>query len=262
MEALRELQSLGLDYALLLFLRTAGIVWSSPVFGRPNIPAPAKICLVLALTWFFYTSVPVTLQLDYGTVLTYGLLCLKEILIGVIMSYILTIFFSAVHTAGHLIDTQLGLGMASLYDPQMQGSVPLMGSMLNVMLTLIFFMAGGHRELIGMLYLAVVRIPIGGITFNLEIVEVFIRLFVGSFLLGVRIALPILASGILTEAIMGMIIHSVPQMNMFVIGMPLKVVLGFGVLFLVMPVYGDFSLLVFERMFEGMESVLSVMAGA
>ncbi len=261
MDALRELQSIALDYILLLFLRVAGIIWSSPIFGRTNIPAPARICFAIALTYFFYTSVPITLELEYATMLTYGLLCLKEILIGVIMGYILTMFFSVAQTAGQLIDMQLGLGMASVYDPQMQSSVPLLGNMLNVMLTLIFFAIGGYQELIGMLYLTIVRIPIGGVTVNFEIIEVMIRLFVESFLLGIRMSLPILASGMLVEAIMGMIIHAVPQMNMFVIGMPLKVVMGFTVLLLILPVYSDFSILIFERMFEGMESVFSVMAG-
>lgn len=261
MDALRELQSLGLDYILLLFLRVAGIIWSSPIFGRSTIPAVARVCFAIALTYFFYTSVPVALELEYGSVLTYGLLCLKEIVIGVLMGYILTMFFSVAHTAGQLIDMQLGLGMASVYDPQMSSAVPLLGNMLNVMLILVFFIIGGHRELIGMLYLAVVRIPIGGVTLNTAIIEVLLRLFAESFLLGVRMALPIMASGILVEAIMGMIIHSVPQMNMFVIGMPLKVVFGFAVLLLILPVYGDFSTLVFERMFAGIDSVFSLLAG-
>ena len=262
MDALRELQSISLDYILLLFLRVSAIIWSSPVFGRTGIPAPAKIALTIALSYFFYTSVPVTLGPLYSSVPGYVLLCVKELLIGMIMGYVLSMFFYVTHTAGYLIDLQIGFGMANLYDPQTATSVPLLGNALNVMLTLLFFATGAHRELIGMLHLVVVRIPIGQITPSLEIVEVVIELFAQSFLLGVRMALPVMVASMLTEAILGMIIHSIPQMNMFVVGMPLKVLLGFIILMMVMPVYAEFSGELFGQMYEGMGRIFSMMAGA
>lgn len=261
MDALRELSSIGLDYLLLLFLRVAGIIWTSPIFGRSNIPRQAKVCLAIALTYFFYASVPVTLELEYGTVLTYALLCVKEIFVGVLMGFILTLFFSLAYTAGQLIDIQMGLGMATVYDPQSNSAVPLLGNMLNVMLILVFFAVGGHQKLIGLLYLSVTRIPIGGISITAELAETLLRLCIESFMLGVRMSLPILAAGLLTEAILGIIIHSVPQMNIFTVGMPLKVLLGFVVLLIILPMYSDFSTAVFERMFAGMENALSNLAG-
>ena len=261
MAALRELQSIGLDYLLLLFLRVAGIVWSSPVFGRNNIPQPAKISLALALSYFFYTSVPVTLSPEYGTLLTYALLCVKEIMIGVIMGFILTLFFSLAYTAGQMIDIQMGLGMATVYDPQSSTAVPLLGNMLNIMLILVFFALRGHQKLVELLYLSILRIPIGGVNLTSELVETLLVLCIESFSLGIRMALPILAAGLLTEAILGIIIHSVPQMNIFTVGMPLKVVMGFVVLLIILPMYSEFSVIAFERMFAGMERVLSNLAG-
>lgn len=263
MDALRQLQSIGLDYILLLFLRVSAIIWSSPVFGRREVPAMAKVALTLALSYFFYTSVRGgSFAPLYGSLAEYVFMCVKELLIGALLGYILSLFFYLTSTAGQLIDLQLGLGMAQVYDPLMMTQTPLLGNWLNVMLVLMFFILGAHRTLLQMLYVAVVRIPIGGVRISTDIVWVLVELFAESFLLGIRIALPVMAAGILVEAILGMIIHSIPQMNMFVIGMPLKIILGFLVLVIIVPVYTDFSAQAFERMFDGLGRVFSIMAGA
>ncbi len=261
MAALRELQTVALDYILLLFLRVAGIVWSNPIYGRRSIPGPARIAFALALTYFFFTSVPVTVQPEYNTLLTYALLCVKEILIGAVIGFVLTLFFSISHSAGQMIDMQIGLGMANVYDPQTNAQVPLMGNLLNVVMILVFFAVGGDRKLISILYLTIVKIPVGGVTLTADTALAFVEMFTDMFILAVRMALPIIAAGVMTEAIMGMIIHTVPQMNVFVVGMPLKVAMGFVVLLLILPVYAELSTVIFDEMYVRLSELLATMAG-
>lgn len=252
----------GLDYMLLLFIRVSGMTLSSPIFGRQNIPAPAKISYSLALAYFFFTVLPKPGPLSYGSVLVFALLCAKELLIGLIMGYLLTLFFSVSFTAGQLMDMQMGFGMANVFDQQSNASIPMMGNLLNTMMMLIFISVGGFERLMAMLELTFRHLPVGGLTVSKGVAWIMAQLFCEAFVLGLRMALPVVISGLLGEAAMGMLVRTVPQMNVFVIGLPLKVLLGFVVLAMVLPVYVSLGSTVFDSMFSGMERAFTALIGA
>lgn len=247
---------------LLLLIRVSGMTLSSPIFGRQNIPAVAKISYSLALAYFFFTVLPEPAPLAYGSVVVYALLCAKELLIGLIMGYLLTLFFSVAFTAGQLMDMQMGFGMANVFDQQSNASIPMMGNLLNVMMMLLFISVGGFERLLSMLRLTFLHIPVGGVAVSGELALVVAGLFAEVFLLGVRMALPVMISGLLGEAAMGMLVRTVPQMNVFVIGLPLKVILGFAVLLMILPVYSALAGTVFDRMFIGMEQAFAALISA
>lgn len=263
MEVLEIIAGTGLDYAFLLFIRVSGLILSSPIFGRQNIPQSAKIAYSLALTYFFFTTVPPQYAPALvGSVFGFVLLCALELLLGLVMGFLLTMFFSIAFVSGQMIDMQMGFGMANVFDVQSNASVPLIGNMLNIMMLLIFFAVDGHQHLIGLMYLTILRIPIGAVAFVPELGLMIAQLFSTAFLLAVQMTMPMVASGIIGEAILGVIIRTVPQMNVFNVGMPLKVLLGFVVLMLVLPVYGYFTEGIFQTMFEGIEQVFGLAAGA
>ena len=241
----------SLEYIFLLFMRVSGLIFSSPIFGRQNVPAMAKVSFCLAFTYFFYVTIPQAAPIPGGTVLTFALYCALELLFGLVMGYVLTLFFSITYTAGQIIDMQIGFGMVNVFDVQSNTSVPVTGNLLNVMLMLCFFATNSHQRLIELMRDAIVNIPIGNVVFNAELGTVIAQLFTTSFLLAVRMALPIVAAGLLAEAVLGMILRTVPQMNVFVVGLPLKVLLGLGMLLIIMPVYVAFTGELFETMFSG-----------
>lgn len=253
--------TLGLDYALLFFLRVSGMTLSSPIFGRENIPSMAKICYSLALTWFFFTVLPQGEAVAYGSLLEYVLLCAKELLIGLLMGYLLTLFFSIAFVSGQLIDMQMSFGMANVFDEQSNASVPLLGNLLNFMMMLVFIASDGFERLIVMLNMTFRFIPVGQIGLNPDIAWTVAALFCESFVLGVRMAMPIVVAAILGEAALGVLARTVPQLNVFVLGLPLKVGLGFLILLAMLPVYTELTGTVFERMFAGMEQVFSELVG-
>ena len=215
-----------LDYMLLLFLRVSGMTLSSPIFGRQNIPSAVKISYSLALAYFFFTVLPEPTPIQYGTVPIFVLLCAKETFIGLIMGYLLTLFFSVAFISGQLIDMQMGFGMANVFDQQSNTSVPMLGNLLNIMMMLVFISADGFERLISLLYLTFLHIPVGAVTLSSGIVWIIAELFCEAFVLGLRMALPVIISGLLGEAAMGVLVRTIPQMNVFVIGLPLKVFLG------------------------------------
>lgn len=256
MDVYEYISGTSLEYIFLLFLRVSAIIWSSPIFGRQNIPQAVKVCFSLALTYFFYIAVPQSVPVIGGAIATFALLCALELLFGMIMGYVLTLFFSLSYTAGQIIDMQIGFGMVNVFDVQSNTSVPVSGNLINVMFMLVFFATNSHQRLFELMYDTLYMIPVGHVAFNAQIGQVIAKLFITAFLLAVRMALPVIASGLLAEAVLGMILRTVPQMNVFVIGMPLKVLIGLAMLLIIMPAYVGFTGEAFENMFSGMRHAM------
>jgi len=240
-----------LDYIMLLFIRVSGLLISSPIFGRQNIPKMAKIGLCLVLTIVFTMTLPAPdTYPQYANVFAYGLTCLLELAFGVCLGFVMTSVFDVTMMAGALIDMQTGFSMASIYDPQENVQTPLSGNLYNVALLMLFFAVDGHLKIIEILYSTIQTVPIGMVTVPAEIANVAVEVMSLSLVLSVMIAMPLLATGLLLEVAMGAIIRAVPQMNMFVVGIPLKVIIGLFILMMTFSVFAGFSTTIFDRLFE------------
>jgi flagellar biosynthetic protein FliR len=151
-----------LDYVFLLFVRVSGILLSSPIFGRKNVPNVAKIgfCAVLTLVFLMGAPEPSAYP-TYRTLLEYVLICVRELLFGAAMGFVLTAMFNLTLTAGSIMDYQIGFSMASMYDPQENAQSPLSGTLFNVMLLVTFFAMDGHLKLIEVLFRTIEAVPVG-----------------------------------------------------------------------------------------------------
>lgn len=248
------------DFFLLLFLRVSGLIFSSPIFGRKNIPNVVKIGYCACMAYVFYTAVPQMQELNYNDdILIYVLLCIKELLFGLILGYVLNLFFTLTFTAGQLIDMQMGFGMVNVFDVQSNLSIPMVGNFLNIVMLVTFFAVNGHHRLIQILYVSVVKMPVAATVFDPNIGWVAAQLFVEAFLLAVIVAIPIIASGLLGEACLGILMKVVPQMNAFSIGLPMKVILGFMVLGAVIPIYVHFTSYIFDQMYLGIDRMFTML---
>jgi len=250
------------DYFLLIVLRVGGLVLSSPIFGSVNVPQIAKLGLVAALSFLFFSVFPQTASIQYSTLFGYMLLCAGELLLGMALAYIVNVFFSlTAFTAGQLIDMQIGFGIVNVYDAQNNTQVPMMGNVLNIMFILMFFVVNGHIRLIEMVYLTIDRMPIGTLMISANIGWTALELFMRSFMLGVMMALPIIASGLTLEIGFGMMMRAVPQLHMFVVGIPLKMLVGLIIFAVTLPVYVNFSERVFVELFKGIEMMFANFVG-
>jgi len=247
------------DYLVLILCRTGGLVLASPIFGRVNVPNLAKIGFVAALSYLFFTIFPQSVDLQYTTLFGFALIIAGEILLGVALAFVTNIFFSiTAFTAGQLIDMQIGFGIVNVFDLQNNTQIPMMGNILNLMLLIVFFIAGCHLRLIEMIYLTIERIPIGGLVFSPNIGLTALELFMRAFLLGVMMALPILASGLTLEICFGTMMRAVPQIHMFVVGIPLKMLVGITIFTVTIPVFVGFSSRIFEELFLGLEKMFAM----
>ncbi|MCL1816617.1 MAG: flagellar biosynthetic protein FliR [Clostridiales bacterium] len=245
------------DYFLLLLFRVSGLIFPSPLFGRVNIPAPAKISLCLAITAMFFVYRPNYPPISYHSLLSFAFICLAELLLGIVLAFITNLFFTLAFTAGHMIDMQIGFGIVNVYDMQNNTQIPMIGNLLNIMLLVVFFAVNGHHRLISIIDNTLTALPLGHLVFNPQIGLVAMEVFALSFTLGIMIALPVIASGLVLEICFGVIVRSVPQINMFVVGIPLKLLVGFVILLVVAPVFVSFSETVFTEMFIGVEKMFA-----
>ncbi len=254
------------EFFLLLFLRVSGLIFSNPIFGRTNIPNIVKIGYCACIAMLFFASAPQIAEqmqaFNYGDdILLYILLCIKELLFGLVLGFVLNLFFQMAFTAGQLIDMQMGFGMVNVFDVQSNLSIPMIGNFLNLLMLMVFFAVHGYERLIKIMALSIEKIPIGGVTFNTEIGLVALELFIQVFLLAIIVAMPIIASGLLGEACFGIMMRMVPQMNAFSIGIPIKIILGFLVLLAIIPVYVAFMPQVFDQMYAGLEKMFATLTG-
>jgi len=250
------------DFFILLVFRMGGLVISSPIFGRVNVPIIAKIGLVTSLSYLMFAIFPQTVPLQYTTLIGFALLCAGELLLGMALAYVVNVFFSlTAFTAGQLIDMQIGFGIVNVFDAQNNTQVPMMGNLLNIMLILLFFVVNGHLRLIEILYLTIERMPVGSLVISPLIGITALEIFMRAFMLGVMMALPIIASGLTIEIAFGMLMRAVPQIHMFIVGIPLKMLVGIIVFIVTIPVFGTFSARIFDELFLGVESMFANFVG-
>ena len=254
LERLLQLTESQFAWLLLLFLRVMGLFVLSPVLGRRNVPAPVKIGLSLLISYLFLMASPPGAGIDAAAadLLPYAMLCVKELLVGLVLGYMTTLFFDVALMAGQLMDVQIGFGMAQIYDPDMQAQVSLLGSFLNYGLLLYFFLVNGHHTLIRILQFTFEKIPVGQVVIGAAIADVCVKAFGLAISMAVSVALPIIAAELILEVILGIMIRSVPQLNIFVVGLSVKILVGLLVLALFIPFFAGFG----DKIFEGLYTYL------
>ena len=247
------------DYFILLLFRMGGLVLSSPLFGRVGVPQMVKISFTLSLTLLFFITMPPP-TIVYGTLIGYTLILIGEVMLGVALAFVTNLFFALTFVGGQLIDMQIGFGIVNVYDPQNNTQIPLIGNLYNLTLLLVFFGVNGHHRLFSLLQTTLVRLPVGNVLFNPAMGITAVELFAKSFLLGVMVALPIVASGLILEFAIGVLVRTVPQMNVFVVGIPVKIFVGFFILLICIPMFVNFSETIFSEMFAGVEAMFAAFA--
>jgi len=240
---------------LLIAVRLATLFIAVPVFGSVPVPTRAKMILILGLAAGFAGTVHVptmqSLELSWLVSAVFS-----ELIIGAAMASALFAGFGAFHFGGRLLDFQSGYGIAGLIDIATRNNAPLIGTMLSMLAVLIFFTVDGHLAMLKVLQLSFARLPIGtGIT-NLNI-GALITYFGSCFLFGFAIVAPVVLCLFLVDIGMAFMSRTMPQMNVFVMSLGLKVLVGWVVLAMMVPFAGGLIRSVYESIFNAWDKVLA-----
>jgi len=245
---------------ILVLIRVSGIIATAPIFGSSVTPPQIKIVLSLMLALILYPFVPsITVFPDRPD--HYVFLIASELLIGVVLGMIGRFLFSAVEFAGTVIGFQMGLGMANVFDPQSQEQVSLVGRFESTTATLIFLAMDGHLIVIQALVRSFSVIPPGGAKISQPLVEKLTDLSASIFVIGLQIGAPLIVALFLANAIIGLLARSVPQIQVFVVGFPLTLMLGFLFLFFGMPFYAQGVHKMFEMLDTQLFDALRLLGG-
>ncbi|MFD0959495.1 flagellar biosynthetic protein FliR [Paenibacillus chungangensis] len=254
----------GFPIFLLIFCRITAFFVVVPVFSSRGVPNVFKIGLSFFITLIVF--------LTYGFEQTmvpnaeYVLVLLREILIGLLLGFIVYLFFAVVQTAGAFMDLQIGFAMANVVDPHTGASAPLLGYFKYMLMMLVFLMMNGHHYLLGGLMYSYEWMPLSNELFQRmmsgSVTDYLVRVFSNTFLLAVQVAAPLVVAMFLTDVGLGFLTKTAPQFNVFVIGIPLKIIVGLFLLFLLMPGMAILFEKLFSILFQSLEQLMGIVQGS
>ncbi|MCL6582433.1 MAG: flagellar biosynthetic protein FliR [bacterium] len=223
---------------LLIFIRVSGILFAAPMFGERAIPVQVRICLGLLLAlilvpvvqkdrWPSFSETPQPIVLVS--------LALIELMVGLILGFISRLFFDAAQLAGHLAGYQMGLAMANIIDPMSAAHVSLPGQLQTLVAGLIFLNLNAHHLLIRALVKSFGLIPPTRFQLQGVLVERVMVLAGRMFILAIQIAAPVIAVSLFVNLFLALMARTIPQINVFIVAMPLGIAIGLFILAMSMP---------------------------
>lgn len=241
---------------LLVFARITGILTSAPVFGSKVIPVIGRIGLSILLALFVSPMSNIPQGHQPTSLLMLAWWVLLELIYGLSTGFVASLFFHSIQMAGQLIDMQIGFGIVNVFDPQFGQQVPLIGNFKYLMAISVFLALQGHHILIGAIVDNFRMIPLG-MPIHLDSAAGFIVDAVANlFVTALRISLPVLGTVLMTDVALGILARVMPQMNVFVVGITGKLIVGVFMLFLVLPFYVTFLEVGFEGIYRDFSRIL------
>ena len=213
---------------ILLFFRFAALFIATPIFSHKNIPMNIKTSMAFFFTIVFYPSLPV-LAIEI-TVPSIILAILSEFMLGLAVGIVLQITYNIITFAGGQISFMMGFSMASAIDPQSGISMPIISQFLSLMALMVLFSLNLHHWMLLFIDRSLETIPLGGFLMQENLFHYIIHAASNMFLVGFMIAFPITALSWLADVMFGMLMKTMPQFNLLVIGFPIKIMVAFAVL--------------------------------
>lgn len=218
-----------LEYFLVIFVRVVGAMAFAPIFGNQNVTRRPRMLIAVAFSFAVFTAYPYV-PLGYTTFWGYSLILLKELLVGLTMGFMSNITLTIMQMAGMFIDRELGFSMVSNFDQTFNTETTITAQFYNMLLLVIMLCSNMHYFILSAVSDSFELIPIGNAVVNTDaLYGTMIQYMVDYFVIAVRISLPVQISIMLLNVVLGVLAKTAPQMNMFVIGIQLKIFVGFSV---------------------------------
>ena len=226
-----------------------------------NIPyrIRAAVAVMVALILFPVVLKQYTIQAP-ATILMFAFIVAKELFIGWLIGLVGYIVLTAVNTAGKIMDMQVGFAVVNMMDPSTQQQTGLIGTFLYNLTILYFVVTNGHHVILSALTESFRIIPLSAMVWNTSLPELIIDLTAGIWLNGMKIAMPITFAILLTNVGMGILARTMPQMNIFVVGIPMHLMIGTTMLSMILPFYFLFLDVMFNEIYGNLSIALKSLA--
>lgn len=249
-----------LEYFLLIFTRVSCFVFLAPFFSMKNTPATIRVGISFFTAMLLYQSLTPANIVEFDSVLEYAVIVMKEAIVGLLIGFAASICISIVNFAGSISDMETGLSMATLMDPTTQENTSITGVFYQYVLMLMMIATGMYRYLFGALADTFTLIPVNGAVFCGDALLTSMLGFLGDYVvIGFRIVLPVFCTMLLLNTVLGVLAKVSPQMNMFAVGIQLKILVGLSVIFITAGMLPGTADYIFEEMKQMIQSFVGAL---
>lgn len=251
-----------LEYFLLILVRVSCFIFIAPFFSMSGTPARVKISLSVFVAALLYLVMTPREAVAYDSTLEYALIVMKEALTGLLLGFGATICTSIVNFAGSVLDMEIGLSMVTLWDPATRESSTITGVFYQYTLMLMMIVSGMYQYFLGALADSFILIPVNQAVFHSDRLLDSMITFMGNYIIiGFRICLPIFCVMVLLNAVLGILAKVSPQMNMFAVGIQIKILVGLAILFFTSSMLPGIADMIFNLMKRMIEAFVRGMGG-
>lgn len=248
------------DLFLLILVRVTGFVATAPFFSMKNIPMRVKAGISCLLAMILFEILPYQ-SFNYESNFDYIFLIGKEVIIGMIIGFFANIGYYILSFVGHMIDTEIGFAMVSTLDPVTSIQVTITSNLYSYLVMLMMMVTNLHHYFIKAFVATYTVIPLGDGVINTSLYQIMLQCMTNFFIIGFRIVLPVFGAILIVNVTLGILAKIAPQMNMFVIGMQLKVIVGLIVLYFVIQMLPSVSDFIFNYMIDAMGQAINALKG-
>lgn len=243
---------------LLISLRAAGLFISAPLISRRSIPTTIKAGLTVLLAILLIPAVATDQLPQFSSIWLLAALGVKELLVGLIIGFFFSLLFLGMRMAGGIIGYQSGLMMAQVMDPDASEQVSMVAEFWVILGTLIFLAIDGHHAIISGFADSYKVLPINAAAFTGPAGDMLIKYSAYAFVIAVKISAPVMITLFLVSVSLGVIARTVPQMNIFIVGIPIKIGIGFLIMAISLPI---FKVLIDKSLYLLDNQVLTLISG-
>jgi flagellar biosynthetic protein FliR len=235
--------------------RIFGLLMAAPIFSNAALPTRVRLITALAVTIAISPLVPALPGIPAGSWLGLAVIA-QQTLIGVLMGFTIRIAFATVDIAGEAIGLQMGLSFAVAYDPLNAGQTPVLTEFMGLLTALIFLALNGHLMILSGLVESFRLLPLSVEPISRTGFSDLLRWAGVIFATGLLLALPLVTALLIANIALGVLSRIAPQLNLFAVGFPVTLALGFIVLMLTLPYIGGALQHLFNDAFRAMEQII------
>ncbi len=245
----------NLYFFLMIMLRVAGMIFTNPILGRRNIPATVKVGLTMGIAYGSMAGLPAP-DFSAASSIDLTLMAGREFLIGFALGLVIQLFMSVFQLGGELIDLQMGISMATMYDPSSSSQISITGNLNILMYTMLFFITDSHLALLRVTISSFEVVPMGLEAVTGRMAIRFIEVFGYILVYALQVALPFIITEILVEVAVAILMRFVPNINVFVVNLQIKLLVGMSVILTIVPVLVRFMTRINSLMLESLQDIL------
>lgn len=250
-----SISQLNIEYFLLILVRMTSFVYIAPFYGQAHVPQRVKLGLSVFLSILIFNLNPGEVP-AYDSVLDYAALVVKESITGLLIGFSASICHMIILFSGRIIDMDIGLSMAQMFDPTTNQQITVTGSMYQYFILLLMLASNMYIFLLNAIVDSFTLIPVGGLSPRLMLYDTIIGFLTDYFIIGFRIVIPVVIVILLLNCALGIMTKIAPSIHMFSIGIQIKVLGGLTILFITVALLPSIANFIFEKMQDMVVSMM------